>query len=58
MEEDDRRYAGLKTSMVDSLFAAYDPLDKGCQIPDSEQFRLSLYASFSFLARRDFLDIA
>ena len=28
MEGDDKRYAGLKTPMGDSLFAASDPLDK------------------------------
>ena len=27
VEGDDKRYAGLKTPMGDSLFAAYDPLD-------------------------------
>ena len=27
MEKDDNRYAGLKTPMGDSLFAAYEPLD-------------------------------
>ena len=27
MKGDDKRYAGLKTPMGDSLFAAYDPLD-------------------------------
>ena len=27
MEVDDRRYAGLKAPVGDSLFAAYDPLD-------------------------------
>ena len=27
MEGDDRRYAGLKAPVGDSLFAAYDPLD-------------------------------
>ena len=59
VEGDDKRYAGLKTPMGDSLFAAYDPLEKkGCQKPDSGKFRLSLNDSFSLLARRDFLDSA
>ena len=56
VEGDDKRYAGLKAPVGDSLFAAYDVGYKGCQIPDSGQFGLPLHAPFSLLARCDFLD--
>ena len=59
VEEDDKRYAGLKTPMGDGLFAAYDPLDikaaKHLIVASSDYL---CNASFSLLARRDFLDSA
>ena len=59
VEGDDKRYAGLKAPIGDSLFAAYDPLDlKAAKylIVASSNY---LYTPRSlFLARCDFLDRA